>query len=259
MSFIRPLNPTNDPFSQWGSSIQTGIKEKSISVSTDFNIQSGPEGSHISLQQENKYTSNYMNYVGEWNPLSSYTINDVVRVLPNKDYYSGWITNMTVTPNPPTVNGTYTIPNTNITINVYPMPYYVPIPGTYVCVANVPSFDTYYQILNSIAFKGHQISGFGGDVSTSTINSLYILQSYLPYIRFIDVNYFPVWPEKTFIAEITPDPTHGNTFYLANGRYWELMSLLPSSARSCINGINTNVFADMQTVPTGSANYTGSV
>jgi hypothetical protein len=263
MPSIRPAQITNDPFSVWANQIQDSIAEKDVSISSDFIQKSGPAGKFISLHPKHKYTPNYPTYKGEWNISASYQPNDIVRVLPGKDYTRPpnliWIdgpdklgvaTSFLKMP-----IGWNNLNGDNVYIGRIKfingetgiiLPNYNPIPGTYICVSNVPSWELSTlvpSVLNLATFNS--INQMGSE--------LYLISN-INYIRFWDVNYFPGWPERPNIAYVDP-----NDLTKANGRYWDLISLLPSAMLVCSNGMSDITYADNQTVPTGSANYTGSI
>ena len=80
-------------------------------------------------------------------------------------------------------------------------------------------------------------------------------QENIHLIRFNNVNYFPCYPEMPERAYVNPaDPVS------LNGRYWELISLLPSvTYDSCTNTESSIELTDTQAFPSGSANYSGSI
>ena len=272
MSVIRPAQLTNDASSVWMNSVQDGIAEHNMSVSSDFIQKTGPTGKFLSLHPRNKYASTFMNYTGEWDAMSGYSVNDVVRVLSNKDYVStsqscalNWkyppqkISPMTDTngidfytdpPNPALntaadawrgimqVQGV-SLPDAGIVI-----PYFYPMPGTYVCVSPVPSMDD--AVINVVLHGGPQ-GAFSSMTPYDNITDEGLAQIYS--MRMWDVNYFPTWPELPNVADLNP-----HNLQTTWGRYWELLSLLPTVQRTCKNGEQVVTYVDADQVPTGSAN-----
>ncbi len=279
MGDIRPALMTNDPFSYWARSVQEGIEQRQLAVSSDFLINSTPNGSHITLHPKLKYSPSYTSYDGEWHPTASYAPGDIIRVLPGRDYLgiSGsnphsipWVTPPITTtvgsllgnnlpPSPilntssPILTGFFKMVFGNQTITqLYFVPKYVPIPGTYVCTTTVPSLEM-FLLLTRIQS--------GGCVVTTTYLSATAPYSQLTpqqisniyYFRMWDINYFPAWPELPTQAVVNP-----YSLLKTYGRYWDLMSLLPSTTFACSTAGAIIQFTDAQLIPSGSANYTGS-
>lgn len=248
MSYIQPPLITNNPFSPWAEGVYNTTRENLLGRSCDMDIGAGPFGKYTGLRSENKYVPLWVNYRGEFDPTASYFVNDVVRVLPGKDYWSAPIFPWVSTPTPDAnkeMVGEVTLFGETV---VYKTKYFVPIPGTYICVYPIPGLESQLLYVNRTT---------NGAIE----NAVYSYNDTLPakvlanisYIRFWDVNYFPVWPEYPNIAELNnADMTK------ANGRYWDLMSLLPTSTYMCLDGVTTNAYTDTQEHPSGSANYTGS-
>ena len=214
-----------------------------------------------------RYAPTYPDYKGEWNPTGSYVVDDMVRVLPGRDYIGSTGANPHSYPwlGIPTLQsvnvnygaGTLTfrqyagqinINGTNVLLVVGD---FNPIPGTYICVSSIPSMFTLpIPTLNGFSSIVGGVIIFPG-LMTSNISAP--AQPYLPYSRFANVNYYPSWPEMPNLAAYDP-----NNLWASNGRYWELISLLPSNELSCNNGSNITTITDTQTIPSDSQNYTGS-
>lgn len=274
MSVLRPAQITNEPFSVWANSVQDSISDKQMSVSSDFIQCSGPNGKFISLHPQNKYNPTYMNYVGEWNVMDGYKVNDVVRVLPGKNYMATssfpWYPPQTIpplipisqatlvdTPNPLLPPSTmlyagFIAPSEYTVIVPYYSPVYYPVPGTYICVSNVPSL--YYAVFVWMMWFKTYAKAPSSQTSYQILLNYPELLSNINVARMWDVNYFPTWPEMPNVAVLNPK-------YLTQtwGRYWELMSLLPSKMYGCSGGYLHTMYVDQATTPSGSANYTGSI
>jgi hypothetical protein len=82
-------------------------------------------------------------------------------------------------------------------------------PGVWVCVVNVPSLK-FTKVFN-------------GDKN-----------AFKRQLRQDDTDYFPIWPE----------PEDKATLDTADGRYWELISLLPIEMVSCEDGVEKTHFVD---------------
>lgn len=258
MNPLRPAQITNDPFSTWANSIQDNITGNRVSVSSDFVNKSGPDGQFLSLHPKHKYTPNYTNYRGEWHPTGSYNPGDIVRVLPKRDYIGKaganphslpWVDAPVIGTNSqggPNITGKVSFPSIVANWFEWEANYYIPIPGTYICETFVPSLELRQ------AFKGlDNIFWAAYDFDNYTPRE----KALIPYVRFIDVNYYPVWPELPNRAYLDMSAGNGNGAY---GRYWALLSLMPHVVTSCQNGFKYNSYSDFQQVPSGSANYTGS-
>jgi hypothetical protein len=201
------------------------------------------------MRNEDKYVTLPMVYRGEWSPTASYNTNDVVRVFPSKSYSLPWDSEPTTTID----NGVPYLEGTIQGIQIM-VAKFVPVPGTYVCTTPIPAFG--YTISTLQAF-GQDPSGYTGvmigtALAFSSLDSF--IQKNIRSFRFSDVNYFPVWPEYPDQAYINP-----SNLVSLKGRYWDLMSLLPSTMYVCENGATSVQYTDTQTIPSGSANYTGSI
>lgn len=253
MSNISPPLITNDPFSNWAESVHSSVKEKAIIRSKELSVSSNPFGSYIALHPEQYYTPLYMNYVGEWNPSGSYNVNDVVRVLPNKEYSLAWKgtpqKDINSETGKPYTAGQLGLNDNQAYWQYWLQPDYKPLPGTYICVAPVPSLNFWIQL--KFLFGANVISLPFSATPKSKLTSLpSFYQKYIDYVRFDDVNYYPVYPEMPNIAELDV-----NDLSKYRGRYWELLSLLPSETSICVNGITKRGYTDSQIAATGSANY----
>jgi hypothetical protein len=89
-------------------------------------------------------------------------------------------------------------------------------PGVFICVVNVPSL----KFTNL----------FTGD-----------REAFKRYLRQDETDYFPQWPE----------PETKATLSAPDGRYWELISLLPMEVVSCENGIEKTQYVDATPKPEG--------
>jgi hypothetical protein len=279
MNFINDLKPTNDPFSYWGNAVKDTVRQNAVYPNSDFVSDSNFGGTFLELSSKYKYLQNPDTYTGEWDITGSYSVGDVVRVMPGKDYIWGDLKNaansrspgvtMATNPSPVTsvVAGSYAIGqllligNYATATNNIVMLYVKPIPGVYRCCSTIPSmFEVYDTIQNG---------GFTTNINSNLFAGLtYFLPppivppTVIPFVgdsvRFFDVNYFPVWPELPNQAA-----SNGKDFKGFNGRYWELLSLLPltQTVRTCLNGVSsiTTTMIDSAQRPTGSyMNATGS-
>ena len=134
----------------------------------------------------------------------------------------------------------------------YYSPVYYPVPGTYICVSNVPSL--YYAVFVWMMWFKTYAKAPSSQTSYQILLNYPELLSNINVARMWDVNYFPTWPEMPNVAVLNPK-------YLTQtwGRYWELMSLLPSKMYGCSGGYLHTMYVDQATTPSGSANYTGSI
>ena len=247
---------TNDPITPWANAVKDKLNESRPMRSGDFLTTSQIGGSHLSLHPKYKYAPNYMAYAGSWNWSDGYSVGDVVRVMPGDTSilfppFVGGRAGIVAAPKPnAAVQRVY---GGRINVNGTEVPYiygvFVPVPGTYICVANVPPL--YFALAQNIQFGG------GTSIATGIV-SYGVADNWtatnLPYIRFYDVNYVPVWPEMPITASLDR-----SNLAKARGRYWELLSTLPTTQHVCRNGVNTSIFVDSSTFPSGSDNYTGSL
>jgi hypothetical protein len=284
MNFINDLKPTNDPLSYWGNAVKDTIRQNTLFPNSDFVSDSNFGGTSIELSSKFRYPQQPDTYKGEWNITSSYNIGDIVRVMPIKDYIwgdTGSLKSICFELNFNTENITDVDPPQNtytpgqILIPSYPKganevtnPYILyikPIPGVYRCCYTVPpmfgysdiilnngfinSFPKIYPLVSRLTPPSH----IGPPYADAIIPNLGTL------LRFWDVNYFPVWPELPTVAGY-----NGTDFKGFHGRYWELISLLPTyhTWTTCKHGVTKVIryWGDEENKPTGSyLNATGSV
>lgn len=254
MSNINTPLLNNDPFSKWGNSVRDTIRETQIVRATDVDVSSSPYGTFVGLKNDTKYPTPTPVYRGEWNPMISYDINDIVRVLPGKTYNLKWDT----TPwEGIDVSGLYFDIGTpfydgKISGIRFIVPKFTPVAGTYICTSPVPDINYTITLLNvlnaNLPLPGY-LTAIGNLSDYSPESAVY---KNVNYLRFNDVNYYPVWPEMPNQAKLD------NDLKLLKGRYWDLMSLLPDQTFVCADGVTTAQYTDTQTIPSGSANYTGS-
>lgn len=91
------------------------------------------------------------------------------------------------------------------------IPSTTPVPavaGVWICVANVPSKKFSEMVKDQVGYTG--------------------------YIRQTGVKYYPQWPEPSYVA----------TVQSPNGRYWELISLLPTTQTMCEDGSAITAYVD---------------
>lgn len=233
MADLRETIITNDAFSQWQNKVKDCIDERTLNRSTDILVNNTLHGFSIQIHPKYKYASPYANYRGEYNMSSSYSINDVVRVIPGRTYTYP-LTNVHNFTMPlggsigdlPIILGDYTYNGKILhSVGVYDS---APMPGVWICCQNIPSFDFFYrlQILNVWPTAiCNAITARDNDVT-----DVPLVNNNWSRLRFLDVNYCPIWPELPNVAVLTPSPT---TYKLAYGRYWELISLLPTESSMC--------------------------
>lgn len=253
MSNITPPLLNNDPFSKWGNSVRDAIHQTQIVRSTDVDISSSPFGTFIGLHNEEKYPTPHPIYKGEWNPMTSYEVNDVVRVLPGKSYDLNWdgaVDHLGIDPTfkVPLIHGKIA----GVDIILYD---YKPVAGTYICTAPIPDFNYTIQTLRAFGYSDGVIGVTAGVSAVNKSLSTYdqFVQDNINYLRFTNINYYPYWPEmpNQAVLDVYDVPK-------LVGRYWDLISLLPTNTYMCVDGSTTTAFSDSQLFPSGSANYTGS-
>lgn len=234
---IREFPLSNDPISKWANNVKDISNRQSLIKSSDFLSVTTHAGTHLSIHPKFKSTPNYLHYAGAWNITSSYSVNDVVTVFDEPQTADIQITQLLSS-----FYKGYTSTD-SAWIGTYVSPYggsfqleiakYLPTPGTYICIAGVPSLNLMSDLvaLNTIT----------PSMVTNPPASLW------KYTRFPHVNYFPIWPASAEVAELNVDDPD-----LLNGAYWQLMSLMPRQSTGCIDGVNVKTFTDQQTAPTGS-------
>ncbi len=258
---LRDPKLTNNPFSQWAGEIIDEITENKVGKSSDFSLKTGPAGSSIKLQQNIKYPETSTHYLGEWDITSGYLPGDIVRVLPNKIYDLPWVGGPAINSFPvapykafQTLGGAVKL-NNGLILNNFISPYFVPLAGVYVCVAEVPAFD--YLALVSLESELDTNYHLAVNLLTTNTYSSYLgvpfVFSNIPSIRFFDVNYYPIWPELPDLAKINYN-SQNRSFSEAKGRYWELISLLPTTSNQCIGKVTTVSFVDAQPFAANTAN-----
>lgn len=247
MSDLREVRTTNDPFTYWANSVKDTLREKNIAKSSDILLSSTNAGTYMSLHPKYKYSSPYMNYRGEWDASNSYSPNDVVRVLPNKQYklpITKIITSMVniSTPSFPVSVGDYAAANGKIIQVIFRGE--LPMAGSYICVSSVPSFTTLPELhsVNAISFDTS-----GWLLSSDLLINRPIFKQFLNYVRLGDINYWPIWPETSSVAVIDPED-----LTKTRGRYWELISQLPTKTNMCTGGNVVVTYIDSGTAPSGS-------
>lgn len=178
------------PQSNLGSTINKVINHAAANnmTSKDLKFQKGSYGTVVKVADELKrFPTAFTNYCGEYDPDAQYSVNDVVRVMPNTNYFNtGAETTMDTTP------------------------------GVWICIAEVPGFQT-SEVMKSRGFTS-------GD-----------------FIRYDGVDYFPKWPEPQYTLQ---DVVNGVTNDRYHIRYWELISLLPVQATMCVNGVDKTYWVD---------------
>ena len=247
---------TSDPLSYFAKGVKGDMEERTFVRGTDVLATKTGKGTQFSIHPKFKYSPNYMNYVGDWNVSSSYNVNDVVSVFAQKvgddptkspqelleeqlNILFGDLGFLVKTYKPytnPTGDdievyvGLYTPPNIPIGSNPgnvnYPIyvPKVIPTPGSYVCVAPVPSLTYFVEIVVGGIFGGDP---FGSNiipsnfVSYARLNLPFDVLSNPPNIPngIYDFNYLPKYPEDKVI------PTHFNKHDVstASGSYWRYL------------------------------------
>lgn len=278
MGYIAELKPTNDPLSYWGNTVKDSIRSNTPVLSADFVGDASPGGTSIALAPKLRYPQQPDTYRGEWDITASYDVGDIVRVMPNRDYiYTDLAAcaDVTLSTSDNTQTPT-TYPAGTVMSLIHPKgsssPYMLalyikPIPGVYRCCSPVPSMFGYIDLYTNgnISAGGSVIVGITYTATPSALTPAQLQTINGFGLRFWDVNYFPVWPELPTRASIGDYglPSGADNFLGAKGRYWELISLMPSfhTWTTCKNGSKTilRYWADEQNKPTGSyLNATGS-
>lgn len=239
MAEIRLPLITNDSFSPWAAQVHDTVRESGIIRSSDVNISSTPFGNFIGVRNEQKYQQLWGNYTGEYVVTSSYQVGDIVRVLPNKTYDYPW-------DDEPVKALVHGVPVLNGTIDGTPfnVPNYIAVPGTYICTYPIAPLwfmlDTFWRV--GVAWT---LEAQGALASQPAY-----IQTNVTYLRFVDVNYFPVYPELPAQAFLNP-----SNLSSLKGRYWDCLSLAPTRQRRCVNGNTITTYVDAEQIPSGSANY----
>ena len=184
MDNLPQVNLTDHPISSWGNKVNQSISKHKVLISPDFIQRQTSRGRFLQLKRRHKAGSQELRYRGEYDPDKGYSMFDIVRVMPGKDY---------------------TDEDENLIAAT---------PGVWLCVVSVPS----------LTFTNN----FGGDAV-----------AFKRYLRQEDVDYFPQWPEPADKATLD-DP---------DGRYWELISLLPMEMTTCENGEQKTVYVDATEKP----------
>ena len=248
---------TNDPLTYLIKGIKGDMQERTFVRGTDVLATKTDRGTQFSIHPKFKYSPNYMNYVGEWNVSSSYNVNDVVSVFAQKvgddptkspqelleeqlNILFGDLGFLVKTYKPytnPTGDdievyvGTYSPPNIpagNNPLNAfYPIyvPKVIPTPGSYICVAPVPSLTYLVELIVGGVFGGDP---FGSNIVSSQLVSYARLN--LPFSvltpppfdlpnGFIDFNYLPKYPED----KVIPSNFNINAIRTASGSYWRYL------------------------------------
>jgi len=188
MNDPRPVILTKDPITTWANKVNEGIGQNRVVQSPDFVGHQTSDGLILKLKSRHKTPPNTFRYRGEYDANAAYTVNDVVRVLPDVNYSD--------------TDG-----------NLVPA-----TPGVWICVVNVPS-QTFTDALTDAVDSG-------------------TLAKYRRYLRSDLITYYPQWPEPNDIAKAT------DSIDDANGRYWDLISLLPTKQSVCVNGVAKTFYVD---------------
>lgn len=266
-SNIRELQPSDDGFGQWSNSVKDMLRERTICKSSDILLHSANDGTSIQLHPRFKYPSVYMNYRGDWSPTSSYNVNDVVRVYPDRKYTYGSSFQVVVTNEykdasvvvpprkPPLIIGDTTFTQSAFaSLGVYTTVAGKevgfaarsdnPMPGTWICVAPIPSaFD------EPELFSTTGIGGINYMPTTTTPMSAFsqFVQNNIQYMRLGNVNYSPEYPEWSNVAVL-----NRGDLSKSQGRYWELLSLPSTVTAACLSGKYVYTFIDNTQLPSGS-------
>jgi len=267
MSDLREVGSSNDPFSYWANSVTDVIREKALSKSSDILLRNTHMGSSISISPQYKYPPTFMNYCGKYDPVQSYGVNDVVRVLPDTNYNFGerftdqvtrQYTNAStaVPPRKPSliIGGTIYPQSAFISVGIYAtndnntIAYGLrsdnPVVGTWICVSPIPNAFIYAEL---VAHMGN-IEYYTEATSNSNFLTLNPFeQKNIQYLRLANVNYSPDWPEWGNVAEL-----QRTNLTKTQGKYWELLSLLPMTQNYCSNGTTTPVLVDASNLSSGS-------
>ncbi len=234
MANTKPVLITDDPFSSYAKSVSDAVNERTIIAGTDVLVTKGSRGTSFNIHPKYKYNPNYLNYVGDWNLSSSYSPNDVVSVFDIKlgsdqeatpkelleaqlnAFFTNGFTEIT-DPNDSSITlykGTWTAPSTHKYTVYIRKPNEPPKPGVYVCVAGVPDLSYQYALADAKV-----LTSIGTDPTK--------LGNLLPFVRFVDFDYFPRFPEPSATAVLdTSDMTK------AKGAYWRYIGNFPGDGGS---------------------------
>lgn len=165
--------PTIVPQSKLGSAINKIVDHSAANTmqkSKDFRVNKHTGGMTLHLRDELKnHPNEFVKWRGEFNPDEQYSIHDQLYVEAGKDYFR------------------YDDPDNAVNVS----------PGTWICVAEVPSL----RLSNALIAEGY-------DDGTDTT-----------FIRVDGVNYYPVSPEPT--TQFVDVQFEEDQFTRANIRYWK--------------------------------------
>jgi hypothetical protein len=252
MANIQQPLQTNSPFSTWGRSVANSIRKNSPINSDTIQISNSPFGTTQRTIDEITYKPYPVTYCGEYSREIAYKINDVVRVIPGKKYSLPWDSTPTtvaldpITPVPylpdytpiltGTINGKFAV-----------VPNWIPIPGVYICVQDVPDQTLAYQLYSFDSANMNAILVYPGQSFDSMPTCV---KTNFTDVSLFNINYCPTWPELPNIAYFDVNDT--GKYY---GRYWELISLLPTKTTVCVDETDKDVYVDSQSTPEGAAVY----
>ncbi len=256
MNNIKKLQTTNNPFTHWANTVVDNVNAKTTACTNELRMKQTGYGQTLSLHPKYKYNkNNFTTYRGEFDPTASYSPNDIVRVMPSGSNYP--IQTLTNNYELPWESGAKTIVSENgVTYNLGRLVYgsngeifstfyevYSPVmAGVWMCVAPIPDPLTWISLV--IEYTGFAGQLLNADLATQLANNPFYAYN-IDSIRLKDINYRPIWPEKTNIA----------TDQDKNGRYWELISLLPQEVTTCVNGQTITSYVDSAL----SGSITGSI
>jgi len=245
---MREVPITNNPFSKWANGVNDSISKNQVNNSPDFVVSKTSSGIQLKLHPKYKYTrTDLIDYAEEYNPTAAYTIGDVVRVLPGKNYELsayisasiGGITPFTSSGALPqatwlgaytgsTVDGAYALNNASYSFSQFSGS---PAAGTYVCINPVPSFNVANQV---VASQGGSflptiiLDPSSNNNAQAIVSATGLFPSSIDLLRFSNVNYYPTWPE-TFFNSITAS-IDDSVMCKRIGRYWDCIGLFSTGS-----------------------------
>ena len=150
-----------------------------------------------------------------WDKDRAYYVGDIVRV--NQTYYAG----------------------TELDANDEEQDIYV-FPGTYICVSEVPPN---YSDADKQIIAGMEDAELKAHIQSTYRKSGVV---YAPVWKHHD-NPYGGWNEEKMLGEMST-MLGGN----ARGRYWDLISLLPSKMKVCIDGVESSILISAVVIPTSN-------
>ena len=172
-----------------------------------------------------RYHNNGLKIIKDYDIMAAYNVGDVVHVWNSIEYKYPFDPrrNSSYSTSTHIVGGTLISKYTGKLPNDYSQfatPNVIPTPGKWKCVSPVPSLN-WMLFLYGYSILGDPLTQLqllaNGSVPQNRYNDI---GRYLKYIRLMDVNYLPTFPEPASKAYLDI-----NNLSKAKGRYWELISI----------------------------------